>query len=110
MASAVLLAAAFLGAVAGMSSFALALKPHWAQVQGAARHDRTLVRRLRALGTTCSILSFAACLAADHVSMAFLVWLMTLSTAALLVALTLAYAPRSLSWLARLAGGPRSAE
>lgn len=104
MVEAVLLTAAFLCAFAGMSSFALAMKPHWAQLQSTAPHDERLMRRLRRVGTACSLLSLAICLVADHVSMAFLVWIMTLSAAALLVAMTLAYAPRSLSWLARIAG------
>ena len=102
MADALFLAASFLCAFAGMSWLALALKPHWAQVRGAVPHNAPLARRLRFLGTTCLMLSLAICLALDHASMACLVWIMTLGAAALLVAMALAYAPRSLSWLAAI--------
>lgn len=105
MADALLLAMSFLCALVGMSSLALALKPHWAQVRGPVPHSQALARRLRFFGTTCLMLSLVVCLALDHASMACLVWIMTLGAAALLVAMALAYAPRSLAWLATVAGG-----
>lgn len=107
MADALLLALSFVCAFAGMGWLALALKPHWVQVHGAVRHDASLARKLRSFGTTCLMLSLAVCLGVDHASMACLVWVMTLSAASLLVAMALAYAPRSLSWLAVIAGGSR---
>ena len=107
MADACLLILSFLCAFAGMSWLALALKPHWMQVRGGVPHSESLVRRLRFFGTTCLVLSLAFCLVADHASMAFLVWIMTLSATALLVAMALAFAPRSLVWLATIAGGSR---
>ena len=107
MAEALLLVVAFLCAFAGMSSLALAMKPHWVHVRGAVPHSEPLARRLRFIGTACLALSLALCLVRSHASMAFLVWIMTLSATALLVAMALAYAPRSLAWLATIAGGLR---
>ena|SRR5688572_2362000 len=107
MADALFLVVSFLCAFAGMSWLALAMKPHWVQVRGAVPHSEPLARRLRFIGGTCLTLSLALCLALSHASMAFLVWVMTLSATALLVAMTLAYAPRSLVWLATIASGQR---
>jgi len=107
MVDAGLLMLAFLCSFTGMSWLALALKPHWVQVRDAVPHSESLVRRLRWFGATGLVLSLAVCLVADHASMAWLVWIMTLSAAALLVAMALAYAPRSLSWLAAIASGLR---
>ena len=107
MAEAWLLVVSFLCAFAGMSWLALAMKPHWVQVLGGVPHDEPLARRLRCIGAACLMLSLALCLAQSHASMAFLVWLMTLSATALLVAMALAYAPRSLAWLAMIAAGLR---
>lgn len=107
MAEALLLIVSFLCAFAGMSWLALAMKPHWVQVRGAVPHSEPLARRLRISGTACLTLSLAVCLLPSHASMAFLVWIMTLSATALLVAMALAYAPRSLSWLATIATGSR---
>ena len=52
------------------------------------------------------MLALALCLRADHASMAVLVWVMTLSGAALLVAFLLAARPR---WLRLLAPWVRAA-
>lgn len=105
MAEALLLALSLLCAFAGMGWLALAMKPHWVQVRASMPHSRPLARRLRFLGGACLLLSLAGCLAADHASMAFLVWVMALSASALLVAMALAHAPRALAWLAVIAGG-----
>lgn len=105
MAEGILLSMAFVCAFAGMSWLALAMKPHWVQVRGGVPHDAPLARKLRLCGVTCLMLSLALCLALSRASMAFLVWTMTLSATALLVALALAFVPRSLSWLAPFAGG-----
>lgn len=107
MAEASLLVVSFLCAFAGMSWLALAMKSHWVQVRGSVPHNDALTRRLRFIGVTCLMLSLALCLALSHASMAFLVWIMTLSATALLVAMALALAPRSLAWLATIAGGSR---
>lgn len=105
MAEAVFPALSLLCAFAGMGWLALAMKPHWTQVGASVPHSQPLARRLRFFGFTCLSLSLAVCLAADHASMAFLVWIMTLSAAALLVAMALAHVPRLLGWLAVIAGG-----
>jgi hypothetical protein len=39
------------------------------------------------------------CLNADHVSMASLVWVMSLAASAMVVAFTLTWRPRALAWL-----------
>ena len=109
MAETLLLVVSFLFAFTGKSWLALGMKAHWAQVRGPAPHNEALARRLRFSGTACLMLSLALCLALSHASMAFLVWIMTLSATALLVAMALAFAPRSLSWLAAIAGGSRGA-
>jgi hypothetical protein len=48
------------------------------------------------LGACALVLSLLLCLMADHVTMAPLVWVMSLAAAALIVALTLAWRPRLL--------------
>ena len=97
MVDALLLGASFVCAFCGMGWLALAMKPHWAQVRGADSPSAAPVRTLRVYGATSLLLSLAACLAADHVSMASLVWIMTLGASALAVAMALAYAPRLLT-------------
>lgn len=104
MAEPLLLAAAFLASVCGMSWLALAMKPHWAQVRGSAPYSTTTARNLRAAGAVALLLSLVVCLLVDHASMASLVWVMSVSASALIVAMTLTYKPRWLSWLA---GGAR---
>jgi len=97
MVDALLLSASFLCAFCGMGWLALAMKPHWIQVRGPAPLSEANARKLRVVSVLGLLLSLAACLAADHVSMASLVWIMTLGASALAVAMTLAYAPRLLT-------------
>jgi len=97
-----LLALAFLCSFSGMGWFAVAMKPHWVQARGDSANGEPNSGRLRLLGTIALLASLAACLGADHPSMAFLVWVMTLSASALGVAMTLSYAPRALYWLTRV--------
>jgi hypothetical protein len=104
MADSVLLAASFLCAVCGMAWLALAMETHWSQVRSHATYGAAAARRLRSFGTFALALSLVACLVADHASIAALVWVMTLSVSVFGVAMTLAYKPRLLSWLARVAG------
>jgi hypothetical protein len=92
-----LLVGAWLLTLAGLAWFALTLDAHWRQVRGAAPAPRHAV--LRGLGTAALCASLLLCLRADHVSMAPLVWVMSLATGALAVAFTLAWRPR---WLAPL--------
>lgn len=95
-----LLAAALLGSVLGMACFALAMETHWQQVRGDDSVPGRAGRVLAALGALALAASLLLCLAADHASMAALVWAMTLTAGALLVAFTLAWRPRLLAPLA----------
>jgi hypothetical protein len=104
MAEALALSASFFSAVCGMAWLALAMKPHWAQLQSGAPHSAAVARRLRVVGALALCASLALCFSADHASMASLVWVMTLSASALIVAMTLAYRPRWLSFLRVVAG------
>jgi hypothetical protein len=97
--AAALLLVAVLSGFAGMAWLALAMPAHAEQVWGHAlefRHAR-IMRVAGALGIASSL---AFCLRADHASMAVLVWLMTLSGSALLVAMLLSGHPRLLRLLA----------
>ncbi len=90
MSEAALLALAALLSLAGMALFALAMPAHWAQVAGTAPPlSRAACRRLRGAGALALAASLALCLAADHPSMAVLVWVMLLALAACGVAMGL---------------------
>lgn len=99
MADAALLAAALGAATCGMAWLALAKKPHWTQVRGSTPLAPGSARTLQALGAAALVASWVLCLGADHATMASLVWIMTMTASALIVAFTLAYRPRWLSWL-----------
>lgn len=88
----------------GVGWLALAKAPHWAQVRGEAKSRAPLPGILRNLGVVAISLSLAACLAADHASIASLVWVMLLTASSLLVTFTLAFCPRWLAWLVAWAG------
>ncbi|MGJ4802320.1 DUF3325 domain-containing protein [Luteimonas sp. SDU82] len=101
MPESLLLMAATFAAFAAMGWLALTLPAHAVQVWGRplpAGHARSL----RVAGAIGIVASLALCLLADHASMAVLVWLMTLSGSALLVAMLLSSRPR---WLRVLAPG-----
>ncbi|MGY1408936.1 DUF3325 domain-containing protein [Luteimonas sp. A611] len=97
--AAALLLAAMLAGFAGMGWLALAMPAHAAQVWGRALDVRH-AQLLRVAGAIGAASSLALCLKADHASMAVLVWLMTLSGSALLVAMLLSSRPRLLRLLA----------
>lgn len=99
MREALLLLAALLACTAGMAWLALAMETHWAQVRDGVA-GRGQVIRLRVLGASALAGGLALCLAADHPSMAALVWVMALAGAALAVAMVLTWRPR---WLRALA-------
>ena len=103
--SAWLLVVAALCALSGMARLALAMPVHWQQVHGAAAPDARASRRLRIGGGSALLAALLLCLAADHVSMAALVWVMLVSASALCVAVLLAYRPRWLRWLGVSAAG-----
>jgi hypothetical protein len=58
--------------------------------------SRGTERVLRGLGALALMAALVLCLAADHASMAVLVWVMTLAGAALTIAFTLTWRPRLL--------------
>ena len=99
MADALFLIAAFACALGGMASFALAIQVHWKQAGGQGPLSRAAARKLRVRGAIALALSLGSCLVADHVTMAALVWGMLNCLSAVLLALTLAYRPRSLRFL-----------
>jgi hypothetical protein len=99
MSSAWLLVLAMVTGLAGMTWFALAKLPHWRQVTGEEWQDIGTRRVLRFAGSVALGVSLGLCLAADHVSMSFLVWIMTVAAGALGVAFTLAWRPRTLRWM-----------
>lgn len=104
MLDAFLLLAAFLASVAGMAWLALAMDVHWEQVHGDAPQPAATVRRLRLQGAAALAASLGLCLAVDHASMAALVWVMTLTAAALTVTFTLT---QRAHWLRGLHPVPR---
>ena len=97
--AATLLLVAMLAGFAGMAWLALAMPTHAEQVWGRALAARP-AQFMRVAGTLGVASSLAFCLKADHASMAALVWLMTLSGSALLVAMLLSSRPRLLRLLA----------
>lgn len=99
MAEPLLLGGAAVASLAGFAWLALAMDVHWAQVHDAAPQAAAMPRRLRIAGACALALSLALCLAADHPSMAVLVWLMLLAGAAAGIAMTLSARPRWLRWL-----------
>lgn len=94
MPEALMLVMAWLATLAGMGWFALAMEAHWQQACGGGTPPAGL---LRVLGAAALLVSLALCLAADHVSMAALVWVLMLTAAALAVAFTLSWRPRLLA-------------
>jgi hypothetical protein len=100
MPEALLLLLALGAGATGMAWLALAKLPHWRQVTGQPAQRADTRRRLRVAGSAALAVSLALCLAADHVSMSFLVWIMIIAAGALSVAFALAYKPRTLAWLA----------
>jgi hypothetical protein len=96
MAEALLLAAAALCSMAGMGWLAIAMKPHWSQVRGSLPLAERGVVTLRVLGVVALAAALVLCFCANHASMAALVYVMTLTASALVVAFTLAWRPRLL--------------
>ena len=94
MPKALLLTIALFACICGMAWFALAKDMHWQQLRSGVSAQRRL---LRLLGTLSLIASLLLCLAADHASMAALVWIMALAGSALMVAFILAWRPRLLA-------------
>ncbi|HEX4987069.1 MAG TPA: DUF3325 family protein [Burkholderiales bacterium] len=104
-----ILFAALACSAVGLAWLALAMDVHWQQVRGPQSPARSAVTLLRVLGALALAASLVLCLVADHLSMAPLVWVMSLAGGALLVAFALAWKPRLLAplvaWLPAR-GGP----
>lgn len=105
MPSALMLVLAGLATLIGLSWLALAMSTHWQQVRGNDPMPRSAASVLRVLGVAALLGSLWLCLAADHATMASLVWVLMLTAAALTVAFTLTWKP---SLLAPLVGWLRS--
>lgn len=89
------LIAAVVSTMLSMGWFALCYQSHWKQVfPQSPSQPNTFVLKL--LGRFFLILSAVCCLAADHPSMAALVWIMLLAVAAMTVAMLLSHKPQ---WL-----------
>jgi hypothetical protein len=95
MSEVLLYVVAFASSLVGFAWLALAMDSHWSQVRGTAHAPST--KALRVLGALALAASLAVCLAADHPSMAALVWIMTLTSGALAVTFTLSWRPRLLA-------------
>ena len=89
----------FAACVTGMAWLALGMEVHARQVWGRAL-AAAAARRLRAFGATALLAGLVCALAADHPTMAVLVWIMAMAAAALAIALTLAWRAQWLRWLA----------
>jgi len=94
-----MLSAALVSSLAGVAWLAVAMHVHWRQVRGPQPLTRRTALMLRALGVSALSLSLVLCLAADHATMACLVWVMSLAGSALAVAFTLAWRPSVLQLL-----------
>jgi hypothetical protein len=101
MAEHLLLWSTLLLAVFGMARLALAMEVHWRQLHAERPLSLATARRLRLSGAVALLASLFCCFAAEHPSMAALVWVMTNTASALIVTFTLAFKPRWLSLLAR---------
>jgi hypothetical protein len=97
MPNAVLLVIAFVCCVIGLAWLALAMDAHWRQVRGGQPLSPALAKVLRVLGSAALVASLLLSFAADHASMAALVWIMDLAAAALIVAFTFSWRPRALA-------------
>jgi hypothetical protein len=95
-----LLGLEIIAGTAGIAWFALAKLPHWQQVTGQNTLPDKARRGLRIAGALALVVALGLSLAADHITMSFLTWFMTLAAASLVVAFTLAWRPRALALLA----------
>lgn len=95
MSNALLFFFALLCCVFGFAWLALGMESHWRQVRGNQLLSKQKVLVLRTLGSLALLASLVVCLVADHPSMAVLVWVMVLAVAALVVAFTFTWRPRT---------------
>jgi len=87
------LTAAAVLCVLGLGWLSLTIDAHWKQVRK-DKPSRQTIHVLRYLGWTALFASLLLCLAADHPTMASLVWIMLLAASALTVAFTFTLRPR----------------
>lgn len=85
-----LLLVALVTSVTGMGWLALSVDVHWLRVYGNTPGNSPM-KRLRILGALALAFSLALCLMVDHASMAALVWIMSLTAAALSIAFILTW-------------------
>lgn len=90
-----LLLGAFVATLLGMGWLALAMNVHWRQVRQGLPSANT-VGVLRLFGSAALVISLVLCLSVDHASMAALVWVMLLATAAMGIAFILSWRPHLL--------------
>jgi len=91
--------AAFACSVCGMGWLSLGLESHWVQVFGSAPRFASGARGLYLLGTMAHAGSLVLLMLVEEPSVAVVVWVMTLTASAFLIAVTLAYRPRVLAFL-----------
>lgn len=84
---------AAISALVGMGLLALSLEAHWRQVSLSNPPSGSGKVLLRMLGYTNLGLSLVFCLLADHASMAALVWVMFLASAAFATGMLLTWRP-----------------
>lgn len=104
--------AAIFTTILGMACLSLSLPTHWRQVTGIETSLPSPSEQfsLRILGYSSLVLSLLLCLAADHPTMAVLVWIMLLSLAAKGVATILTWRQhwfKPLLWLISRTGSVR---
>jgi len=92
-------------ACGGWIALCLTMTRHAAQVYGRGGQARIGVPRLRLLGWSGVTLAFMPCIAARGWHMGPLLYCGMLTASAMLLAMLLEYAPRTLPWLARAAAG-----
>lgn len=95
MAESLLLGAAAVVTFLGLAWLALGMATHWEQVHRVGSPSRWI----RWAGVAALGLSLGLCLAADHPSMAALVWLMLLAASAVGVAMALSSRAHWLRWV-----------
>ncbi|MCB1755161.1 MAG: DUF3325 domain-containing protein [Gammaproteobacteria bacterium] len=95
--NAVMLLAAFLVIYLSFAWLALSNDAHWQRVLQSRNGSTPMIKAaLRLLAINGLLISLQLCFAANHPSMAILVWIMMLATAAITVSFTLTWLPARL--------------
>ena len=101
MMSTLLLVGAGLASYGGFVCFALAIPAHWAQASGQQGDTALRRRRLRTVGIFMLSLAYVLCVSRDGPSFGSLLWVLSISAAAIAVALTLTWRPKLLLVIVR---------